>query len=360
MAPSGSADPGGPIFVVGSLGSGSTLLRLMLDSHVDIAIPPETGFMRAVLANEWIPFWLFGGEWYGRLGLTADELRARLAGFYGSLFGEYASRRGKRRWGDKTPFHVWHLEEMMRLFPDASVVGIVRHPGGVASSLHERFGYEWGRAFRHWVRVNRRLVHGAGLVGERFRLCRYEELLLRPEPVLRELLVWLGEPWDERVLRHHDVQPASGAPGRVEGHTRPDRPLDTDRVGAWVAGLPDHAAALLRQPDVEAVARYFGYRVDDPTVLERLGATDGTVLASGVELSARCAEFRDVDWAHPPQPSLENALLKPELLTTLRGGSVSGRGRLPGTERVVRRLAGRLPPGAQHPIRRLARRFVRR
>jgi hypothetical protein len=359
MAPSGSADPGGPIFVVGSLGSGSTLLRLMLDSHSGIAIPQETGFMRAVLANEWIPFWLFGGEWFGRLGLTTDELRARLADFYGSLFRDYASRRGKRRWGDKTPFHVWHLEEIVRLFPDASVIGIVRHPGGVASSLHERFGYDWGRAFRHWVRINRRLVHGAGLVGERFRLCRYEELLLRPEPIVRELLEWLGEPWDERVLRHHHVQSAGGAPVRVEGHTRSDRPLDRERVGAWASRLPDDAAALLHRPDVTAVAHYFGYHVDDPFAVDELGGTSGP-LVSGVELAARCAAFPDVDWAHPPQPPVENALLRPELLSAVRGGSDTRTRRLAHTERVARRLAGRLPPGAQHPIRRLARRFVRR
>ncbi len=46
----------GPIFIIGAMGTGSTLLRLMLDSHDDIAIPQETGFMRAYNAHQYIPF----------------------------------------------------------------------------------------------------------------------------------------------------------------------------------------------------------------------------------------------------------------------------------------------------------------
>ena len=31
--------------IVGAPGSGTTLLRFMLDAHPDLAIPPETGFL---------------------------------------------------------------------------------------------------------------------------------------------------------------------------------------------------------------------------------------------------------------------------------------------------------------------------
>ena len=37
--------PAGPIFVVGTMRSGSTLFRLILDAHPNIAISEETGFM---------------------------------------------------------------------------------------------------------------------------------------------------------------------------------------------------------------------------------------------------------------------------------------------------------------------------
>ena len=65
---------GGPVFVVGAMGSGTTLTRLVLDSHPNLAIAQETGLARLLVANEWVPFWKFGGEWYGRLGLQREDL----------------------------------------------------------------------------------------------------------------------------------------------------------------------------------------------------------------------------------------------------------------------------------------------
>ena len=63
--------------VIGSMGSGTTLLRLMLDSHPNIMIAQETGFLRAAQAQYFIPFWKFGGEWLSRIGMEEPELRPR-------------------------------------------------------------------------------------------------------------------------------------------------------------------------------------------------------------------------------------------------------------------------------------------
>ena len=45
-----NAAVGGPVFIVGTMRSGSTLLRLILDSHPNIAIAPETAFTDALAA----------------------------------------------------------------------------------------------------------------------------------------------------------------------------------------------------------------------------------------------------------------------------------------------------------------------
>ena len=50
----------GPVFVVGPMGSGTTLMRLVLDSHSRLALAPETGLARLILAHEQVPFWKFG------------------------------------------------------------------------------------------------------------------------------------------------------------------------------------------------------------------------------------------------------------------------------------------------------------
>jgi hypothetical protein len=296
----------GPIFIVGSLGSGSTLLRLMLDSHDGIAIPQETGFLRIAMTHRWVPYWNFGGEWWKRLGLSDEDLDRTVAAHFGRIFENYAAARGKRRWGDKTPFHVWHVDLALRLFPDAVFVGIVRHPGGTAASLHDRFGYPWRRAVRHWVRSNKRLVHEAVTHPDRFTVLRYEDLVAEPELTMRSLLHWLGEPWSAAVLRHHEVQRRSGAPRVVEGHTRSDAPLDADRPARWAARLDDDARGILRRR-ATGLARFFGYDVDDAASREPF-----TGLWSGADFEGRKATHGSgVDWSLVPQPGLANELLRP-------------------------------------------------
>ena len=116
-----------PIFIVGSMRSGSTMLRLILDSHPNIAVPPETGFMGAVAATKVIPNWRFGEQWFTRLGWSEDEINHRIREFYAPMFERFTAQQGKSRWAEKTPFHVGHIPAMAEIFSDAVFVGIVRH-----------------------------------------------------------------------------------------------------------------------------------------------------------------------------------------------------------------------------------------
>src|SRR3954468_11334141 len=86
----------GPIFIMGSMGTGSTLLRLGLDSHDSIAIPPETGFMRAYNAHRFVPFKWTGRNWAKRMGWSDDELDSELREFYNRIFMRYVETHGKQ------------------------------------------------------------------------------------------------------------------------------------------------------------------------------------------------------------------------------------------------------------------------
>jgi hypothetical protein len=308
-APAGSPDSTQrPIFIVGSNGSGSTLLRLMLDSHERIAIPGETGFLRLVLAHQWIPYWELGDRWYGHLGLSEDELMARLSTFYGGLFEEYADRLGKPRWGEKTPFHTWLLPQALRLFPDAVVVGIVRHPGAVAVSLHDRFGRDLTASARHWRRSNLTMALALMRLGNQATLLRYEDLVTNPEGVMRAVLKRVGEPWSPAVLAHHRVQADRGAT-EAEGFTRVDRPLDPSRIDGWEAsiGPADRKEVLGR---TSALARFYGYSLDSTTLLPGWGAASPVL--TGTELRARRrTDGKSVRWKNPPNPGPPNRLLLP-------------------------------------------------
>lgn len=276
----------GPIFLVGSMRSGSTMLRLILDSHPAIAIPAETGFMAGLAAAKEIPQWKFGRGWYERLGWTESELDQRLRDFYSGMFERHARQQGKPRWGEKTPFHTDYVAEMAQVFPEAVFVGIVRHPGAVASSLRTRFHYQFQEALGYWESTNLKMAGAGSRLGDRFTLLRYEDLVVRGEPVLRELVSFLQEPWSDEVLHHHQVQPAKGAPRAVEGSTVTSDPIDARRAGQWAAAVDADDREALRS--VADAAKLFGYDAMDHEVSTPLvSAASGsrTALAKGDDLA---------------------------------------------------------------------------
>lgn len=289
---SGRETPGaGPVFVVGSMRSGSTLLRLILDSHPQIAMSPETGFMGALLATKAIPNWKHGTDWYQRINWTEDELDDRLREFYGGMFERYAYRQGKSRWGEKTPFHTSHMAPMARLFPDAVFVGIVRHPGAVAASLQKNFHYSFADAVSYWEATNLDLVRAATTLGPRFVACRYEDLVLECEPVLRELMAFLGESWSPSVLQHHRVQREKGAPRVADGSTITSDPIDAKRAIQWTTkATEDDYRALERSA---GLAAFFGYERMDPTLRQPIPPPESgrTWLPTGDDLAARRREW---------------------------------------------------------------------
>lgn len=285
-----------PIFVVGTMRSGSTLLRLILDSHDDIAIGEETGFAGGLAATRAIPGWRYGREWHHRLGWSDDELDDRLREFYSGMFERHALSQGKKRWGDKTPFHSWHMPDMARVFPDAVFVAIVRHPGAVVSSLRKRFHYGVQEAADFWTSTNLEILrNGIALGGDRFALCRYEDVVRQTEPTMRDLLDWLGEAWCDAVLRHQEVQAAKGAPRLVDGSTSTRAPIDPDRAAAWRQGLGADEMAVLRD-STGAVARFLGYDVDRDDLDEMVPDAIGPyrTILTGTSLAARHGGWRPV------------------------------------------------------------------
>ncbi|MEO7269245.1 MAG: sulfotransferase [Knoellia sp.] len=195
-----------PIFVVGCQRSGTTMLRLMLDSHARISCGPETRFLEGfepILTNDW--------KRLSQYGFTQDEWIRRIRGFFEGIHGDYAKSKGKERWADKTPRYALMLPLILRIFPDAQVVHVIRDPRDVAVSHRKRFGY-WSclKSTAKWPRyVGTARDAARGLPGEAYTEVRYENLVADPEATMRDLLAWLGEEWDPAVLdfdkARHDV-----------------------------------------------------------------------------------------------------------------------------------------------------------
>ena len=268
-------------------------MRLVLDSHERIGILPETGFMRGYSALRFTPFKWSGRDWTSRLGWSEEEFDALARDFYDRLFMRYAEQHGKRRWGEKTPLHTWHLDDMARLFPEAQFVGVVRHPFGSIASNMGRFSSRLARAAWQWAQASKELASQAARRPDRFVIVRYEDLVRRPEPVLRELLEWLGEPWSPAVLEHHAVQERRGSKREVEGRSRADDPIDESRVGKWTAAMKDDHRRWLSER-LARLAAFYGYVLDDPDALARVAASE-SALFHGSDVAARIDAFPELE-----------------------------------------------------------------
>jgi hypothetical protein len=254
------------IVILGAPRSGTTLLRRILDAHPNIACPPETyvlsgaarflhedGFSRGLQIGA-----LTG---LGYAGFEEDEVLARLRAFAFGFLDDHATRQGKGRWAHKTAFDAFHVPKIRKICSGhvhfvclkrhgLDVVGslqeLVDKTGGFVAELH---GYirkypEPLIAYAHaWVDAATaiaKLVHAepkAMTVG-------YEDLASDPEAVVREILEFVGEPWDDGLLDRALSEANSVGFGDWKTYGR--KRIDTASVERW-RKLPTPTQAALAE-----------------------------------------------------------------------------------------------------------------
>lgn len=251
-----------PAFIIGVQRSGTTLLRLMLDSHPEISAGAETGFMRALDLVKDVPDFAPGRGWYVHYGLTEGEMEDRIAEFYDRIFSDFARANGKSRWIEKTPFHRFRVTDLARLFPGCQFVGVVRHAGAVLASRKKWRNFDAVTVLEDWRDSTERILGEVRTFGpDRYHALRYEDLVRDPAAELKDVLRFLGHEWSDAVLRHHEVQEDKGAPERTDGGTRTTDPVDESRIDRWVEQLEDDEIRLVREL-AGPVLRRCGYRED--------------------------------------------------------------------------------------------------
>ena len=91
MSPTSTRVRPATVFVVGCQRSGTTLVRLLLDSHSRISCGPETRYLKNLAP-------LVDQEWprLQRYGLSQDEWLARIRTLFAGVHADYAAGRGRR------------------------------------------------------------------------------------------------------------------------------------------------------------------------------------------------------------------------------------------------------------------------
>ena len=208
-------------FVVGMNRSGTTLLRMMLDAHPQLTIPPETHFVPdlikvaregAATPEALLKVIVSQREW-GDFGLTEEELLERFRALQPldagdairTFFDLYAERVGKPRWGDKTPRYVTRMRLIADALPEAHFVHVIRDGRDVALSVRDRTvkDYTVERVAQRWKEKVSKARRDAPLLKHYMEL-RYEDLVLDPEGSLRGICEFVDLPYEEAMLAYHE------------------------------------------------------------------------------------------------------------------------------------------------------------
>jgi tetratricopeptide (TPR) repeat protein len=247
--------PPAPVFIVGFPRSGTTLLDTLLMNlpalHVLEELPP-VGEVQVML----------GGQ--ERLAaLASDEANALRRRYFEAL--DILSPPGADQIVvDKYPLHMARIATIYRIFPDAKIVFVERHPCDVVLSCFmsnfalsramrsftdlEETALLYDRVFDAWTRA-------ASLLPLDVHRIRYEHMVEDVEGEMRRLLDYLGQPWDASVLDNQ----ASAARREYIGtasYAQVTEPVYRRSAGRWLRYRDELAPVL---PILAPWAERLGY-----------------------------------------------------------------------------------------------------
>jgi len=193
-APAGERLVSAPTFILCSVRSGSTLLRVLLNSHSRLFAPQELHFrfIRVRLTRHW------SKRSMAELGLDKEGLEYLL---WDRILHRQLAASGKPRLVCKTPSDVFIADRIRACWPDARFIFLLRHPAAIARS---RAAVARDRDPERNLRVVRRYceaLEGARQAYDGLTV-RYEDLTADPVGETRRICAFLDVPWEPAMLEY--------------------------------------------------------------------------------------------------------------------------------------------------------------
>lgn len=246
-----------PFFIVGSGRCGTTLLRAMLEAHPLVHIPPENALgdvvrdyrrysrlpwnvlLRVVLGR--LEFHSTWDRWELPLGPVFRDLEGlpdgarNLATILDALYRAHAAlhKPAATRWGDKTPPHATVLPALRAVFPDALVIHMLRDGRDVVRSFMDVSRQSLAYHAGVWLRsIRQARAFGARHPSQYVEL-RYEDLVREPGPTIQRVTGFLNLAFDERMLRHHELELRLSDVKRYRALQGALEPVHQRSIGRW-------------------------------------------------------------------------------------------------------------------------------
>ncbi len=230
-----------PFFILANPRSGSSLLRIICECNAKLTVPPESGFLLwweqrygnvssedladptkledmvdDVLTSKKIETWQLDKK--KLLSFIKQQQPKDYATFGSLVYYFYGSSQGKSPvyWGDKNNYYIHHLEAIIRLYPEARFLHLVRDGRDVACSYLNLKHIESSSAYfpnlpttveaiaSEWDENNKRIAAFLEtLPKQQSLLIPYEDVVLHLETTARKICEFLGVAFDPNMLTYH-------------------------------------------------------------------------------------------------------------------------------------------------------------
>ncbi|CAN0040385.1 unnamed protein product, partial [Ectocarpus fasciculatus] len=208
-----------PVFIIGMMRSGSTLLETMLDAHPQIYGMGEDSFFNSGLSK-------FRDELVEALSLNDNAATERVLKSYGksvvtqmvnrsmndeSNVDKMARKVKPKRVVDKMLFNYRNIGFIHLIFPKAVILHTVRDPmDTILSCFKHKFddsGLDWAldmkRLSRQYINYLKNMHHFKKILPGRIYDVSYEALVTSTESTIKGVIKKVDIRWDDDVLNFH-------------------------------------------------------------------------------------------------------------------------------------------------------------
>jgi len=214
-------------FITGRGRSGSWLLKSIFDAHPNICVAPESLFIETlyhkyVKIEKWTNkikesfyqdlveerrleiWWKLDLNLLKKSILEADEdlNYAQMCLIPYQVYAIQNERKNLLILGDKNPGYSLRLNELLKLFPKAQVIALIRDPrDNVASYTKVEFDLNNEIALaQRWNLYNNALLDAKERFGARVSFFKFEDLIANPEETLNAMCLHLNIPFNKNML----------------------------------------------------------------------------------------------------------------------------------------------------------------
>lgn len=265
-----------PIFIVGCPRSGTTVMKELFNNHPEVAIPDETGIFD----------WLYNRPLYKKLlplkasknlalvkslgeavtnefdALPASKRKSAKSAIDFLLQG-YAKRERKSYWGEKTPLNIHYLGKILNIYPDATIIYMIRDPRAVASSFKRYIDHKRGKEdfwitedINKAIKLWKKSVDQATYFKNQVNFVKYEDFVANPQSTVQELCEIIGLHYYEKMFKFYK----NSSPSNQEvWHRETTKPVNQSNIDKWQTELSEEEIKTIER-DLKGYMEKFDYQ----------------------------------------------------------------------------------------------------